>query len=193
VFAAARKSFAAHGPRRATIDQIARDAGVSRQAIYEQFTDKDTLFHQVVNDLEERAVNTITGAMLGNAELPLPDWIRHNYRALLAFVAEYPEALPLASEAEQQGNPVVSRLRHRVAEIFTRASTRRWTEYGVEVGRADLALTAMYFGMAESLIKLNWPGERPDQDSLADLLTDFTIGGLFRLYTQTPETIARLR
>jgi AcrR family transcriptional regulator len=193
VLAAASHVFAANGLQGATIEHIAREAGLTRQAVYELYGDKNALFEAVVTQAEEDAYAAVASAGASDAELDLKSWARKNYAALFEFVASHPDALPLFQEAERAGNQALSRLRQRLARVYTDASGRRWAAFGVEPGRADTALVTMYFAMVESLVRLNWDGDAPDRDALLDLLTEFTIGGVLRLHSQTPEVIARVR
>lgn len=193
VLSAARQMFATHGVQGATIEQIAREAGLNRQAVYELFGDKSDLFDQTVGDTEELAYTTISEPGAGDADLDLKSWAHKNYANMFAFVTEHPDALPVLQEAERTGNPALSRLRSRLAEVYTAASRERWAAYGVEPGRADTALVAMYFAMTEALVNLSWSGDAPDRDALIDLLTEFTVGGVLRLHTHSPEVIERVR
>ncbi|MGW4588405.1 TetR/AcrR family transcriptional regulator [Amycolatopsis thermoflava] len=193
VLAAAGHVFATSGLQGATIEQIAREAGLTRQAVYELYGDKNALFAAVVEQAEEQAYAAIAAAGASDADLDLKSWARKNYANLFDFVAGHPDALPLFQEAERTGNFALSRLRKRLALVYTEASGQRWAEFGVEPGRADTALVTMYFAMVESLVRLNWNGDAPDRDALIDLLTEFTIGGVLRLYSQAPEVIARVR
>jgi AcrR family transcriptional regulator len=193
VLLAARGVFAAHGAQAATIEEIAREAGVSRQSVYEQFDDKATLFAAVVADVEERAFAMVGAIATGDADLDLRAWARKNYAALFALVSENPEALPILQEAERAGDPALTRLRERLARVYTEASRQRWAQHGVEAGRADTALVTMYFAMTEALVNLAWDGRPPDRDAVIDLLTEFTIGGILRLQRHAPEVIDRLR
>ncbi|MFC4005481.1 TetR/AcrR family transcriptional regulator [Prauserella oleivorans] len=193
MLAAAREVFAANGLPGATIEQVARRAGVSRQAVYEQFGDKAALFEQTVSDVEELAYRTIAARGEQDAGLDLRTWARRNYAELFAFVAEHPDAMPVLQEAERAGIPALTRLRSRLAEVYTDASRRRWAAHGVEPGRADTALVAMYFAMTEALVTLSWPEEPPDPEALIDLLTEFTVGGILRIYNHAPEVLARIR
>lgn len=193
VLAAARHVFASNGLQGGTIEQIARDAGLTRQAVYELYGDKNALFDAVVEQAEEQAYAAIAAAGTSDTELDLKSWARKNYATLFEFVADHPDALPLFQEAERAGNQALSRLRKRLARVYTDASGQRWAAFGVEPGRADTALVTMYFAMVESLVRLNWNGDAPDRDALIDLLTEFTIGGVLRLYSQAPEVIARVR
>ncbi|TNC26201.1 TetR/AcrR family transcriptional regulator [Amycolatopsis alkalitolerans] len=193
VLAAARQVFAARGVQGATIEGIARQAGLTRQAVYELFGDKHELFTHTVADTEELAYRTIAERGSGDPELDLKSWARKNYATMFAFVAEHPDALPVLQEAERTGDPAATRLRSRLAEVYTAASGERWAAFGIEPGRADTALVAMYFAMTEVLVTLSWPGEPPDPDALIDLLTEFTIGGVLRLYSHAPDVLDRLR
>lgn len=193
VLAAAGHVFATSGLQGATIEHIAREAGLTRQAVYELYGDKNALFAAVIEQAEERAYAAIAAAGASDADLDLKSWARKNYANLFDFVADHPDALPLFQEAERSGNPALSRLRKRLARVYTDASGQRWAAFGVEPGRADTALVTMYFAMVESLVRLNWNGDAPDRDALIDLLTEFTIGGVLRLYSQVPEVISRVR
>lgn len=193
VLSAASRVFATHGLQGATIEHIAREAGLSRQSVYELFGDKTELFGKTVEAIEEQAYTAIAAFGAGDADLDLKSWARKNYANLFAFVADHPEAMPVLEEAERGGNPALTRLRSRLAEVYTAASRERWAQFGIEPGRADTALVTMYFAMTEALVHLSWPDEPPDREALIDLLTEFTIGGVLRLYGQTPETLERMR
>jgi AcrR family transcriptional regulator len=193
VLNAACQVFAAHGRQGATIEEIARSAGLTRQAVYEQFGDKNALFDAVVAHLEDLAYTTIAAQGAGDADLGLKPWARRNFATLFAFVAENPEAKPILEEAERTGNPALTRLRARLAEVYTKASRQRWVAHGMEPGRADTALVTVYFAMTEALVGLSWDGQAPDREALIDLLTEFTVGGVLRLYRQVPDVIARVR
>lgn len=189
---AARHALAEHGWQGSTIESIARAADVSRQAVYEQFGDRDALFAAAVADVEERVLARAGAWASDTGEPDLRCWIRANYRAMFDLVAEYPDTMPVLAEAERCGNPALSRLRTRLAEVYAAASRQRWAAYGVEPGRADTALVTMYLAMTESLVNLSWQGAPPDRDALVDLLTEFTLGGLHRLH-EREDVIDRLR
>jgi hypothetical protein len=84
----------------------------------------------------------------------------------------------------------VTETRRRVLDEINRyTGAARWSDYGIEVGPASVMLSLMYFGMAEvvALRAVEEPGW--DRDALIDLLTEFTVGGLFRLGLH-PEVLA---
>jgi hypothetical protein len=112
---------------------------------------------------------------------------------MFAFVAANPDSFPVLREAEHAGDPALTRLRGRLAQVYTEASRQRWAAHGVEPGRADRALVTLYFAMTEALVQASWDGEPPDREALIDLLTEFTVGGVRRLHEHTPDVIDRLR
>ncbi|MDT0305401.1 TetR/AcrR family transcriptional regulator [Streptomyces sp. DSM 44917] len=192
VLAAARRAFAVHGMQ-ASVEGIARDAGVSRRSVYEQFGDKRALFGHVLEDLRERADRAIGEAFADDREMELTDWVRNGYRWLFRFLAENPEARAIGELAEELGHPVSEYLRGRYAEAVGAASRRRWAEAGIDIGRVDVLLMALYSAMTDAAVKLKWPGARPEDEDVINLLTEFTAGGLIRLAVEAPDALARLR
>ena len=187
VLQAAAEVIARLGMQGATIEQIARAAGVSRQAVYEQFGDRTTLFAEVVAETEERAFAAIGGPAVADTGSSLRDWARANYANMVTFVARTPEAYGVLREAERAGDPALTRLRERLAAVYAEASRRRWAAHGIDSGRADKALVTLFFAMTESLVQVKWDDEPPDQEALIDLLTEFTVGGVARLPTKASE------
>lgn len=188
---AARHAFATHGQHGATIGGIARDAAVSRQNVYEQFGDRAALFTAVVADVEESVFEWVGARARDDSEPNLRQWAHRNYAAMFDFVAAAPDAMPLLAEAERCGDPALSRLRGRLAELYAEVSRQRWAAYGIEPGRADTALATMYLAMTEALVNLPWQDEPPNREALVELLTEFTIGGVMRLH-DAPEILERL-
>lgn len=193
VLQASAKVVAQHGMQGATIEQIAREAGVSRQAVYEQFGDRTTLFAEVVAEIEERAFAAIASASVADPQAGLRAWARANYATMVTFVADNPEAYGVLRAAERAGDLALTRLRERLAVVYADASARRWAAHGIDSGRADRALVTLFFAMTESLVQATWDGEPPPQDALIDLLTEFTVGGVARLQTKASDVIERLR
>jgi len=193
VVAAARGVFAEHGPQAGTIEQIARRAGLSRQAVYDQFRDRAAVLDAVVREIEEQAFAAIGAPAARWADPDLRAWTRANFASMFDFVAAHPEALPVLQEAERTGDPALTRLRGRLADVYAEAVRARWAAHGVQTGRGDRALVAMYFAMTEALVGLTGEGDPADRYALIELLTEFTVGGVLRLYEHTPGILYRLR
>ncbi|GAB3500659.1 TetR/AcrR family transcriptional regulator [Amycolatopsis cihanbeyliensis] len=193
VLTAARQVFAEQGMQAATVGQIAGRAGLSRQSVYEQFGDKAGLFAEVVAEVEHLAFEWISARATDETAPDLRAWARRNYAALFDFAHEHPDALPVLQEAERAGDPAMTRIRARLVPLYTEASRQRWAAHGVEPGRADTALVAMYFAMTETVLRLDWQGAPPDRSALIDLLTEFTVGGVLRLYEHGDGVLGKLR
>jgi len=193
VLQATARVVAQHGMQGATIEQIAREAGVSRQAVYEQFGARATLFSEVVAVTEEQAFAAIAGPSVTDPQPGLRAWARANYANMVTFVADHPEGYGVLRASERARDSALTRLRERLAVVYAEASRKRWAAHGIDSGRADRALVTLFFAMTESLVQATWDGEPPDQEALIDLLTEFTVGGVARLQTKASDVIERLR
>ena len=94
--AAARHVFVERGFHRASLDEIALEAGYTKGAVYSNFADKDALFLAVLDAHYERRVEEYTGIMLEGRDYD------GAARELARFIAEAdarePRWLPLLSE-----------------------------------------------------------------------------------------------
>lgn len=94
--AAARHVFVERGFHRASLDEIALEAGYTKGAVYSNFADKDALFLAVLDAHYERRVEEYTGIMLEARDYDSAA------RELARFIAEAdarePRWLPLLSE-----------------------------------------------------------------------------------------------
>lgn len=194
VIEAALRVFATDGYSGATIERVAREAGTARSSVYELFQGKEDLFVAVVEDAAERVVGHLSEGFRRAEDMPLRDFARHSFAVVFEMVERDREAVTVLLNAERGGiaPPMasVAETRRRVLDEINRyTGAARWSDYGIEVGPASVMLSLMYFGMAEvvALRAVEEPGW--DRDALIDLLTEFTVGGLFRLGLH-PEVLA---
>ena len=108
ILAAAENIFARFGFRRASMGQIANEAGLTRQALYHHYPSKEALFSAVVEELHEQAYEAESEAGLaqekaggGLADI-LAAQIGARFRYLLECVKESPQAEELLSEHQIQ-------------------------------------------------------------------------------------------
>jgi AcrR family transcriptional regulator len=108
ILSAAENVFARFGYRRASMSQIAEDAGLTRQALYHHYASKETLFRAVVGQLHECAYEAEAEAGIdqekaggGLADI-LAAQIGARFRYLIECVAESPQAEELLSEHQLQ-------------------------------------------------------------------------------------------
>jgi len=98
ILSAAENVFARFGFRRASMSQIAGEAGLTRQALYHHYPSKEALFRAVVEELHEHAYEAEAEAGLaqeragkGLADI-LSAQVGARFRYLLECVEESPQA-----------------------------------------------------------------------------------------------------
>jgi AcrR family transcriptional regulator len=192
VLDAARPVFARAGLRAATIEEIAQRAGVTRQAVYEQFGDKNALFDAVVIALMEELDEQFGTPPELDAELDDKAWVRAHFGQVLRYLDLHPDAGSLVQEAIRTRDPVLTQIRRRVTAGYVEALRRRFARRGIELGRSAEALITMAVGMAESLNSLSWTGDQPDTETMIELLTEFTVGGMAAITSRSPELLEKL-
>jgi len=108
ILSVAGNIFARFGFRRASMSQIADEAGLTRQALYHHYPSKEALFRAVVAELHEHAYEAEAAAGLdqeqagkGLADI-LAAQIGARFRYLLECVEESPQAEELLSEHQIQ-------------------------------------------------------------------------------------------
>jgi AcrR family transcriptional regulator len=108
ILSAAENIFARFGYRRASMSQIAEEAGLTRQALYHHYAGKEALFRAVVEQLHELAYEAEAAAGLeqeqagaGLADV-LAAQVGARFRYLLECVEQSPQAEELLSEHQLQ-------------------------------------------------------------------------------------------
>jgi AcrR family transcriptional regulator len=108
ILSAAENIFGRFGYRRASMSEIAQEAGLTRQALYHHYPGKEALFRAVVEQLHELAYEAEAAAGLdreraggGLADI-LAGQIGARFRYLLECVEESPQADELLSEHQLQ-------------------------------------------------------------------------------------------
>ena len=134
--AAARVVFLRRGLHRASLDEIAAEAGFTKGAVYSNFANKDELFLAVLDDHYRRRVEDYTTFL---AEQPT---VEDSYRAVARFMverdAEEPEWMPLLSEflvhagRDEELRAAVTEVRERFLEAVSHVIERVAEHFGVE-------------------------------------------------------------
>jgi AcrR family transcriptional regulator len=191
---AARVVFAGEGYSGATIERVARQAGTARSSVYELFDGKEDLFIAVVADAAERFVQRLTSSFRESAGYELRDYVAHNFTAVFELFEQDRESVTVLLNAERGGMEppmlAVADTRRRVLATVAASTRTRWEDMGVSVGAASEMLSLMFFGLAEGVAVRQADDPSWDRDALIDLLTDFTVGGLYRL-ARYPEVLQR--
>jgi AcrR family transcriptional regulator len=133
---AAMETFARYGYRRASMDQVAEAADLTRQALYHHFESKEALFRAVVEALHDGALQAAAagGARAEQAGSSLADVLAGQVEAKIRYVIERLQGSPhveeLLSEHQHQAGDLNQRsheqmLALEVATIERLAKTQR--------------------------------------------------------------------
>ncbi len=181
----AKSHFERFGFRRTRIEDIAREAGIAKGAVYLEFESKEVLLHAVIESLFEE-IGRRYAAEVMPLESPrerLRATLRFAYRELARdtlferLVREDPELVVLRSLTESGDNP-----RKADAQV---EMLRGWVREGIERGelRADVDIEAVPFvlGVLRFLhyhTGLITTGDRISRERLLDAVIDIFIAGL---------------
>ena len=116
ILEAARRRFLRFGPRKTTIDEVAREAGCSRTTLYAHFRNKEDLYRSLLEQDAEafiREASAVLGAA-GNARRKIRRIVEITRRT---YARNHVMRLALAGDAEMTLEPV--------AHAFTRDQERR--------------------------------------------------------------------
>jgi AcrR family transcriptional regulator len=137
ILSAAENVFARFGYRRASMSQIAEEAGLTRQALYHHYAGKEALFRAVVEQLHELAYEAEAAAGLeqeqagaGLADI-LAAQIGARFRYLLECVEESPQAEELLSEHQLQTRDLYQSFVEHNAELRAETIDRVCARQGI--------------------------------------------------------------
>ena len=139
ILSAAENIFARFGYRRASMSQIAEEAGLTRQALYHHYPGKEALFRAVVEQLHELAYKAEAAAGLdqeraggGLADI-LAAQIGARFRYLLECVEELPQAEELLSEHQLQTRDLYQSFIEHNAELRAETIDRVCAKEGLSL------------------------------------------------------------
>ncbi len=168
---AALVSFAGRGYGATSLDDVAREVGVSKQAILYYFPSKAALLDAVV----DRSAEELTAALEAALERAGRGWARVEavVRSVFRLALRRPELLGLLREVSRLGPPAAPRLMAALDPLVQRA--RGFLEVEMAEGRmratdSRLLLLSAYstvIGMATEVEVLRALGEEPTLRSLA--------------------------
>jgi AcrR family transcriptional regulator len=189
VLEAAMAVFAQHGYHGATIEAVARTSGTPRPTIYELFGGKDELFAALVDDAAARLVTRLSASFTESEQYGLEQFVRHNFAAVFDLFEHDRNAVKVLLNAEQgtvdRPTTAPSEMRRQVLRAVTEFTRSRWEELGLDIGDAAEIMGLMFFRMAEGLAVRQLDDEGWDREAFIDLLTEFTLGGIDRLWNRS--------
>jgi AcrR family transcriptional regulator len=183
---AALAVFSQRGYHPASIDDIAREAGVSKALIYEHFASKQELYADLIarnaRELTQRLAASLVGVELESSASRLAAGLD----AFFAFVEERRDAwrMLFRDTADPEAAAVLDRMLEQVtAEVTVLISQDPGARAldRPEEARALRLLGEMLVGGAQSMA--NWWAENPDtpREQMVEIAMDFAWLGLERL------------
>jgi AcrR family transcriptional regulator len=165
LLAAARQQFTRYGFRRTAMEDIAREAGVSRPALYLHFRNKEELFRSLAASLQESALADAETAL--KATGGIADRVRAALEAKVARMIEVVHDSPHGAELLDASSRLCgdlaaaseARLQRMLEDAF-RAAAR--------AGEVDLRGAGLSAGAAAELIRLAAYGQKGPGGDPAD-------------------------
>jgi len=179
---AARASFGDLGFTGASIDDIAKRAGIQRRSVYRQFTDKEDLFQAAMASAVDHVLGQLTRAFERNEELEPQEALFRNYRRSLELVRTDTSwalvFLSSMSSTSELSTAAVLRGRRQLESGIAASLRYRWELLGVDRPERADQLATMMVGLVMTMGTRMSLEPDLDLDDVAHLLTSFTIGGV---------------
>jgi AcrR family transcriptional regulator len=178
----ATKLFCRHGMDRASIDDVAEDAGYTKGAFYANFKSKEELFLAMLDEHFEQHVEELERAFADSEESP-PEQARHAAADFARSLHADPERSRLFQEFyayairdDDFRQELITRFATLRAQ-FERIYQRRADEYGLSLDIPMDRIVRMVMAMADgfALWQLLEPDEVDDQ-LIEEMMELFTIG-----------------
>lgn len=147
--------FARYGYRKASMDEVARAAGLSRQGLYLHFPTKEALFREVVEWLLKRSL-AAAQAVLTDETRPLEERLVGAFDAMYGHYIESLGATPHLAELFETSARLVGPLikqqecsfRGAVTDLLSRAGLGRlWAGAGLSAPDLAETLEAVAYGL----------------------------------------------
>jgi AcrR family transcriptional regulator len=154
ILSAAQVQFSRYGFRRTSMEDIAKEVGVSRASLYSYFANKEEIFrnlsiahHESALGKAERIINDVTGRK--NVEERVEGALAANVGRMHELVAESPHGSEIMDENSRLCGDVVSSSATRFQEMLASA-----IKGGARAGEIDLKAAGLTSSAAAELIRL---------------------------------------
>ena len=186
ILAAALPVFAERGYHRASVDEVAERAGISKPVLYDHFASKQALYIALLHDEAGRLFAALEPHQHPERE-PLERRIESQARKMFVFAREHPDAWRVLF-AEIVGDEAIAAEYERLNALAvetTAAVTLQDPDFGPPPGiaRERAALMLGQFEHAAFVSMAQWGHDNPDVpiDDLVAAVMDFAWVGLERL------------
>ena len=192
IIEAAARVFQKNGYERASMNDVALEAGSDRASVYYYFKGKHELFHAVIIDAVQHLVDS--AEHIAASDVPAADQVRELVTELMrAYTQHYPYLYVYVQEdmAKLTEDDVSSKTLRRLARRFTSA-VEGMLASGIESGDFKPKLDA---GLATNAIigALNWshrwfkPGRAHSPEEVAAVFVEIFLHGLMSEPAQAPD------
>lgn len=139
ILTGAALSLGRYGYKRASMDAIAREAGVAKATLYAYFSDKEALFIAVVENVTGRFVDAATVAAQSDGPIAsrIEGILAAKFQDLFELVHSSPHAAELIASKDALGGKTVERADRRYLQVLSGA-----LRDAQSAGELDLARTA---------------------------------------------------
>ena len=118
IYAAAVEEFAKNRFSEASINQIVKNAGISRGSFYQYFNDKEDLYIYVISEIGKEKLEAIKKVGILNAEADFFTAFLHMIKAALAWAETKPLYSQIAIQMELDRSDFIEKLRSLSNEGF---------------------------------------------------------------------------
>jgi len=151
ILAAAFEQFRSYGYRRTSMEDIAREAGVSRPALYLHFRNKEEIFVRVSEQLHEEALAAAEDAIKAAADVEtgIRDALDAKVSRFLDVMDSSAHGAELFDESSRLCTELAGRTEARMHKMLAKAFRE-----GVRAGELDLRSAGLGAETAAELIRL---------------------------------------
>lgn len=179
ILEAASQILARNGPTATSTSAVAERAGVSIGTLYQYFSDRDTLLHELVLRHLDATLAELSRAMTGLSQLPLADAVD---RLVAAIVASH-RAVPRLDQALHQSLPdrrlaTIERFESRLEAAVARALAERQDLRLADPGLVASALVRGLGGLLRTTLRRE--PERIDDPALITTMRAMMLGTLLQ-------------
>jgi AcrR family transcriptional regulator len=186
---AAVQVFGRRGRGAATVDEIARVAGIKKASVYAHFTSRDDLLLAADSAALERLSVVMTQAYEESRHLAPADRVRLQIAGFIDYVESDPDACELIMSGERRahrdtetdGSGAVSPARDSIisagSAIIAEEMVAAGLAHETAADRAPLMAT-MLLGMVEFTARRRLAHPQWDRESVISFLTQATMGGI---------------
>ncbi|MEE3851135.1 TetR family transcriptional regulator [Gordonia sp. LSe1-13] len=170
ILAAAEAEFTSVGVRRANMDEVAVQAGVSRSTLYRRFPNKEALLLAVANGLYERGMHRLTQAVVG---LGPAEAVVEAFAEGAVMITEDPLMRRLVlTDSEMRG--ITSAVTALFVDMVTDRVAATLRDAGATMPDEDLHLAVeLHVRLVISYLEVPASDERQHPDAVRDLAAKF--------------------